>query len=196
MILTALVAPVLAGCAGQEQPAEQQPDQQRSAQPEAAVTPLAKVDGWREELGGVGAEDFFALVEVAFDPETAARAWAENVPEELPQRSGDPAEPGQYGDLAGLDFDTYAVVVWSSGESGSCPQWLSDIKTTGTGRVELTTAEHTQGLACTDDFNAYRMVLAAPLDRLPEPSWLPEDDVSHNGRVLDWGGLVREYPTD
>jgi hypothetical protein len=168
----------------------------QSGPPETAVVPLAKATGWREGLGGVGGEDFFILLEIAFDPETAQLAWAENVPDDLPERSGEPAEEGRYGDLAEVDFDTHAVVVWSSGESGSCPQWLSAINTTGEGRVEATTTEQTEGLACTDDFNAYRMVVAAPRDRLPEPSWLPEDDVSHNGRVLDWGGLVREYPAE
>jgi len=98
---------------------------------EPPLTPqtLAMVDGWRENLGGsadgsvVGTApaDAFGVLEVAYDDSTVRALWDAVVPPGLPARSGDPHEPGLYGDLADVDLDEQAVVLWSSGESGSCP---------------------------------------------------------------------------
>lgn len=136
--------------------------------PEGPVGPLAKVSGWRDrDLLG----EAYALVEIADDRETAERAWEENVPAGLPEREGDPTEEGVYGSLDAVDFERQAVVVWSAGQSGSCPGWLADIEVVD-GRVAV---EHgTAGAgACTADYNPYRMVLAVDRDRLPEAADLP-----------------------
>lgn len=131
------------------------------------VAPLAKVDAWRSDF-----EAFPALVEVAYDRPTAEQAWRENVPGGLPRRGGEPPhEEGVYADLADVDFDSHAVIVWSSGQSGfDCWGWLSDIQTQGSA-VKLTTdAAHD---SCTDDYNAYSMVLAVERNRLPPQNVLP-----------------------
>jgi hypothetical protein len=148
------------------------------------VTPLAKADGWRDDVPGEGG---FAIVEVAYDLETAERAWAENVPDELEERDDDlPAEPGVYGDLDDVDFDSQVVVVWSSGQSGSCPGWLADIRMEN-GTVHLERGATDQ--MCTDDFNPYRMLLAVDRDRLPAEEDLPHGDIDG---VPD--GEVTRYP--
>lgn len=60
--------------------------------------------------------------------------------------------------------------MWSSGESGGCPEWLTDIDTGhGTISVELdATAQE-----CAADDNAYRVVVAVDRDRVPAPDDLP-----------------------
>lgn len=149
------------------------------------LAPLAKASGWREDLGSVGTP--FAVLEVAFDRATAERAWRDNVPDDLDTRRDDlPAEPGRYGDLDAVDFDRQALVVWSSGESGSCAEWVADIDTVdGTVRVQRGATAQT----CTSDYNPYRMVLAVDRDRLPQPGDLPHD------RIEDLpDGEVRAYP--
>lgn len=59
---------------------------------------------------------FGSRAEVAFDKATALRAWKENVPVDLTNRSGAPVEAGVYGDINSVDFSRQAVVVWSSGK--------------------------------------------------------------------------------
>lgn len=62
------------------------------------------------------------------------------------------------------------MVVWSSGESGSCPEWLADIDhADGT----ITFERDRAGGLCTDNYNPYRMVLAVDRDRLPPADELP-----------------------
>lgn len=157
-----------------------------------AVQPLAKADGWRAGLtGDLG----FAVVEVAYDSDGAERAWRENVPGDLPERDGQPAEPGRYGDFGSVDFDTHAIVVWSSGQSGSCPGWLADIRTGADGTVEVETGVDMRGGdACTDDYHPYRMVLAVERERLPDPEQLPATAVTVDGRSSGAGSLVAAYP--
>jgi hypothetical protein len=43
------------------------------------VVPLARADGWRPELGAPFPGPS-AVLEIAYDRETAAQAWSENVP--------------------------------------------------------------------------------------------------------------------
>lgn len=139
-----------------------------------AVQTLAKAEGWRDGL----ADDAFGVAEVAFDRESAERAWADNVPDGLPEGSGDAEAPGIYGDLDDVDFDTQVVVVWSSGQSGSCAEWIDDIDTTDDGVVTIERGVDvgpTEG--CTDDYNPYRTVLAVDRDRLPDEGELPTNVV-------------------
>jgi hypothetical protein len=150
--------------------------------PDAAaegVVPLAKVEGWRDQTGDVGTP--FAILEIAGDRDTAERAWRENVSDGLPAAEGVPDEPGRYGSLEQVDFDRQAVVVWSSGESGTCPAWLFDVRTRDDGAVEIELRSVTdlmeEEVMCTMDYRPYRMVLAVDRDRLPDAADLPTEDV-------------------
>jgi hypothetical protein len=192
-----------------------------SPEPDEGVRVLAKSDGWRwslvdfhevEDLYGVA--DPYGVVEVAYDEVTAAQAWAENVPADLDRHSGHPTWPGLYGDLADIDFDREALVVYSSGQFGTCPGWLTGIEVTERGRelgtVQLTTTftsatftpfPPVQGgrgrvYECTMDYRAYRLVLAVDRDRLPPISGLPTTRVLFNGEQLGGGGLVTTYPAE
>lgn len=154
---------------------------------EAPVRALAKTDGFRD---GLEFEDVpWALLEVAGDRATAERAWAENVPADLPERDGRPARSGRYGSLDDVDFDRQVLVVWHAGQSGTCPAWLQDVRTDREGvhvTLDSTASEHE---GCTDDYRGYRMVLAVDRDRLPDPADLADREL-HG--VPD--GRIRAYP--
>lgn len=149
------------------------------------VVPLAKVDGWRD---GFDTSEF-AVLEIAFDAETARRAWLENVPLDLAERSGDPLEPGKYGDLEDVNFEEQVVAVWSSGQSGSCPSWLAQVMVQQSGLVELERGSANPGEDCTSDYRTYRMVVAVDRSHVPHQEDLPIRDVAG---VPD--GLVSAYP--
>lgn len=150
VLAAALVA--LAGCAAPE-----------SA---GSVDVLAKADGWR---AGTTPGDRFAVLEVAYDRAAAEALWDENVDADLPARDGNPLEPGVYGNLADVDLDEQVLALYSSGQSGSCPGWVGDVSTGADGTVEVSTVQDLRGGdGCTDDYNAYRVVLA--LDREDVPS--------------------------
>ena len=153
--------------------------------PAGPVVPLAKADGWRDDLD---IDAYHALIEIAYERDTAERAWTDNVPAELPQRAGLPARVGVYATLNEVDFARQAVVVWTAGQSGSCPQWLADLRTRADGTVRLDTAAAGGGV-CTDDYNPYRMLLAVDRDRLPDPAALP----TTSGEDIP-DALVRAYP--
>jgi hypothetical protein len=160
----------------------------------SAVQPLAKADGWRDGLvDHFDGNEPFGLVEIAYDRATAERAWADNVPEALPERSARPEDPGRYGGLDDIDFASHALVVWSSGQSGSCPEWLADVRTRDDGGIEVRTRQ--RGGACTDDYNRYRMVLAVSLSRLPGVEALPTSDVVVDGHTSGWQSLAVPYPS-
>jgi hypothetical protein len=157
----------------------------------AGVTPLAKAEGWRDDLGPMLPP--FGILEIAYDRPTAEQLWADNVPEGLPEHQGDPEEPGIYGGHDEVDFDRQVVVVWSSGESSTCPGWLADVQVDDAGTVQLE-REDAAGVfgACTDDYNPYRLVGAVDRDRVPPPGALPTEDVA--GVPEGPGAVVAEYP--
>ena len=150
---------------------------------------LAKAEGWRGNLQQTVSAG--TLIEIAYDRDTAERAWRENVPEGLEERRDAllPADPGLYGDLDQVDFDQQALIVWSAGESGSCPGWLANIDTIV--GVVHTERGHVGGPQCTDDWAPYRMLLAIDRDRLPQPDDLPQDRIEPFR-----GGYVSTYPAD
>lgn len=155
------------------------------------VEPLAKAEGWREGIDQMPPP--FGVLEIAYDRPTAERAWAENVPDGLPQRAGDPDEPGVYGDLDDVDLDTQVIVVWSSGESSACPGWLADVDVDASGTVLLQRDDSAGAFgACTDDYNPYRLVGAIDRDRVPESDALPTEDVA--GVPEGPGAVVTAYP--
>ncbi len=153
------------------------------------VRPLAKVQGWRDDLADDIASPF-ALVEIAYDQQGAEQAWADNVPGDLQPAHGNEGGHGLYGGLDELDIDEQALLVWSSGESGSCPGWLDEIDIADDGTVRLQRGQAGAG-ACTDDYNPYRMILAVDRQRLPEAAELPTTNVTG---VPD--GRVSAYPDD
>lgn len=134
------------------------------------VRTLTKVDSWREGL--LVPERTYAVLEVAYDADTAQALWDANIPAGLPAADGDPVQQGQYGDLAGVDFTAQAVAVWSSGQSGTCPGWLSTVRTDTDGEVLLTRDESGGRSGCTDDYNTYRTLVVVDRSDLPEPSEL------------------------
>lgn len=150
------------------------------------MAPLAKADGWRDDLrpnsSGFASRPSGSFLEIAHDREAAERAWSENVPSGLPPREGMPEDPGLYGELSDVDFEWQAVVVWSSGESGTCPGWLADVNTRkGRVEVEERIAQEVTWVGdygCTDDRRTYRMVLAVPRDKLPSRGDLPIEQPS------------------
>lgn len=166
---------------------EVETEQVATEQVAGPVIPLMKAEGFRSDLVG----QFWSLLEVAYDRATAERAWQASVRPGLEARSGEPLEPGLYGDLDSVDFRTHAVAVWSAGESGWCPGWLGDIRTTGR-RVKVTVAEHMPGDGCTDDYNAYTMVVAIERARLPEKADLP---ITADVGPVDDGVVVDSFPS-
>ena len=195
------VVPLFLFCAGCAAPSvSPEPD------PGVGVHVLAKADGWRAPLRSLFGS-LYGVVEVAYDEVTAARAWAENVPADLVRRSGHPTLTVLYGDLADIDFDREVLVVYSSGQSGTCPGWLTGIEVIDRGRelgtVQLTTTFTTATpptvpgiLECTMDYRPYRLVLLVDRDRLPPISALPTTRVLFNGEQLGGGGLVTTYPAE
>jgi hypothetical protein len=212
--LAVVVLVVCAGCAAP--PVSPQPDPGGQAtvspEPDEGVQVLAKANGWRwsqADFYGLahsyGFADLYGVVEVAYDEVTAAQAWEQNVPADLDRRSGHPTLTGLYGDLADIDFDREALVVYSEGQSGSCPGWLTGIEVTEQGTVQLTTTFTSTTFAtvqgervgeCTADYRPYRLLLAVDRDRLPPISGLPTTRVLFNGEHLGAGGLVTTYPAE
>lgn len=161
------------------------------AAPVAGVTVLAKADGWSPSVDDERFGGYVAIVEVAYDQDAARAAWDATVPADLVERSGEPREAGRYGSLDDVDFEEQVLVVFSGGQSGACPSWLSDLAVDG-GTVEMSRGEHVPGDGCTDDYNAYRLVLAVDREKLPASDRLPTEDVLVDGR--DLAGLVTAYP--
>lgn len=87
------------------------------------------------------------------------------MPPDLPDGGGDPGRQGVHGDLAAVDFGESVVAPWSSGESGSCPQWVDSVDTSEGGLVVTTTIGHED--ACTDDHPAYRSVVVLEREDVP-----------------------------
>ena len=102
--------------------------------------------------------------------------------------------PGRFGDLDDVDFDTQALLVWSSGDAGdACATWLANIRTIVRDdetrvNVELGEKEPRRGV-CPASYKPYRMLYAVDRDRLPAPDALPIDDIEG---VRD--ALIAAYP--
>lgn len=120
------------------------------------IPALLKTAGWRDGAadGAQLPDGWYAQLELAYDASTAAALW----------RSIDDAGPG--GALADVDFTTQVVGLWSSGESGTCPEWLDSIATNGAGEVRVGT--WVDGSTCTADYRYYSEIVV--LDRTDVPS--------------------------
>lgn len=161
--------------------------------PSDRILTLTKVDSWRTGLAE-SLDTPFGVLEVAFDRPTAEQAWRENTPADLPDGTLPASEAGRYGDLDEVDFDTHAVVVWSSGQSGSCPSWVGSVHVDEDGALFITTT-HAPADACTDDYNPYSQMLAVPRDRLPDQMQLPTSARIIDNVEIGPRALVRAYPT-
>ncbi|MTV27695.1 hypothetical protein FTX61_20085 [Nitriliruptoraceae bacterium ZYF776] len=133
------------------------------------VRTLATASGWRDDLPDT--DLLYARLEIAYDRETAERAFAENVPDDLPPGDGDPSADALHAGLDTVDWDAEVVAVYTGGRSGSCPVWIADVRVEG-GGVTAEEASPVQG-ACTDDYNSFRTVLVIDRDRVPAPDELP-----------------------
>lgn len=152
---------------------------------------LARQDGWRVNLAEEFGDEHDTILEIAYDPTIAQRAWHENVPDDLPQQSGVPYRPGRFGGLDDVNFETHAVVVWSAGSS-SCPGWLHGL-TTGDDTIRATTRERVERDGCQDIYVPYRMVLAVERSLVPDLSSLATARLEVDGRDRP-RSLVAAYP--
>lgn len=172
-IAAALIAAFTTGCGAGEE-----------ADLTAPVVTLARVEDWRAGLTKpFGHEHPFALLEIAYDRDTAERAWRQNVPADMPEQSGEPDDPGVYAPLDRVDFETHVVAVWSGGQSGDCASWIYDVTMPGE-RPTVSVTEH-PGQDCLDEFNDYSLVLAIDRSRVPPPNRLPIYDAFEHSMTLD-----------
>ena len=93
--------------------------------------------------------------------------------EQLPRVYGDPLETGRYADFT--DSDDLApgelLVLWYSGQSGSCPSYLQELRVTG--NVDIRQGPDWGSTPCNDDYNAYRQLVVVSEDALPEIGEVP-----------------------
>ncbi|WP_146211103.1 hypothetical protein [Quadrisphaera granulorum] len=156
------------------------------------VQTLAKVDGHRAEMAMP--PNTFAVLEVAYDADTAQRMWQDNVPADLPTQDGEPRDAGRYGDLSDVDFSREAVAVWSSGESGSCPARVSDVELDSGYLVVTEDDDSDIGGACTADYNSYRVLVVVDRADLPEPDALATTGVRIKDTSIGSQVLLSLYP--
>lgn len=186
LLTLALIGALLAGCGSDSAPTGDGENPQPGTDP---VTVLARIDGWLEQSVE------FVQVEIAPDEAAARAAWDEHVGDELPEGTGDPVVAGVYADIDAVDFEQQALVVFSSGGSGSCPPWVTDLVTEGE-RLEVT-LDRQAATACTDDFNPYRLLLAVDRDRLPAPEGPPITRIDvPSENLTDVAGRVRFMASD
>lgn len=131
------------------------------------VVTLARLEGHDVAEGRLTSD----LLEIAYDEATAERLWQEQVDGDLADASGAPDAPGRYGGLADVDLDTHVLALWSSGASGSCPSWLSDVTSTDDGVIVALAGSG--GEICTGDDRPYLQVVAVPRDAVPTEDALP-----------------------
>lgn len=137
----------------------------------------------------------FAVLEFAYDEETARAMWEDNVADDLSAMEGKPLSPGVYGDLADVDLAEQVLGLYSSGQAGSCPEWVQDISTED-GTVAISTVEDLQGGdGCTEDYNPYRVLIAIDQHDRPRQDELGSADV-----IIDEDAnlsvTVGEYPLE
>ena len=90
--------------------------------------------------------------------------------------------------LAEVDLDEQAVVLWSSGESGTCASWFAGVSTGPDGAVEV--SQDGEGGTCTSDFRPFQVVVAVDLDDLPAPEDLSSARATFAGTDEDFLTLV------
>lgn len=159
--------------------------------PGSDVRTLAKVDGWLDRHAE--AATFEPTLELAHDAATARALWEEAVPGDLARGREEPDAEGRYGAFDDVDLDTHVLGLWSSGQSGSCPEWLSEVASVDEGVAVEVVVDRGPGGACTADFNPYRQVVAIPRDAVPDPDELPASLVTGPEDGATFGDAVRRY---
>lgn len=143
----------------------------------------------------------------ASDPTGSPSALLQLVPEELvetvlvdlgasdlPPARGVPVDPGVYADVGSVDHAREVLVVWSSGQSGSCGERLRGLRVaqaSGT-LVDLAGPATAAGQACTADYRAYRQLVVLRREDFVDPAHLPL--VLTGGEGLPDGLVVTVYP--
>ncbi|MEN0130551.1 MAG: hypothetical protein AAGC49_13990 [Brevundimonas sp.] len=123
------------------------------------------------------------VLEVAYDEATARQMWDDVVDENLPKGSGDPTARAIYGNLDDVDFDSQVVALFSSGESSTCPSFLSGLSTEGTTIAATTTTPGADG-PCTADYHPYVQVVAVDKGDLPAAGELPGAKLTMDGTAM------------
>ena len=167
--------------------------------PVAGSVVLAKADRWRTALGDDDeATSAYMVVEIAYDAAAARRAWAENVPSDLPTVTGPPYTAGRFAAFEDVDLARQRIVVVSGGQSGSCPGWVRGVTTRPDGTVDVLEGTHVPAGwdGCPADYNPYRTVLAVDADLLPARSALGYGRPAAlvDGATIDSGVRVVAYP--
>lgn len=131
---------------------------------EGGVFVLTKESEWREDPPrSLVEEEYMRLLEIAYDVDTGQRLWDDNGPQ-----STDTNDAGGSELPYEIDYSSQALVVWSAGESGSCPETLEGITTSESG-VVVNLSQPGPEESCTEDFNRYRVVAVVNLDSVPGP---------------------------
>lgn len=143
------------------------------------IPALLKTAGWPDGAGnGTSLPDgWYARLELAYDATTAQALW----------RSIDGSGPGAA--LDDVDFTDHVVGLWSSGESGTCPEWLDSVSTNGPGEVRVGT--WVDGSTCTADYQYYSELVLLDRSAVPPPDALPADAVLNGSSTA---GVVERKP--
>ncbi len=195
VFIVLLAALIVAACAADDAGGgspDGTPDGPSNEFGDGEIVTLAKVEGWRDNFENEHGFPYIVL-EIAETRDHIDAAWSANVPNDLAEAASPADGPGIYVAREAVDWDTYALVVFSSGESGTCPEMLTRLELHDD-RIDVD-VEHVGGPyeACTDDFRPYRQLFALPVDQLPEQLPVDRIDVpSRNltdveGRAISWG---------
>jgi hypothetical protein len=158
---------------GSQQPPSLTGDGTRRVEPPAApeVRTIAKDDG----VPPSGVVSAYGTVLVVPD-DLVNTVLTEIGVEQLPRVDGEPLQTGRYADFTGAD-DLAAdevLVLWYSGQSGTCPSYLHRLRITALGDVDVDVETDDADLrACSADYNPYRQLVVVPEDALPMSSDLP-----------------------
>jgi len=109
--------------------------------------------------------------------------WDDVVDENLPKASGDPITSGIYGSLDDVDFDSQVVALFSSGESGTCPSFLSGLSSDGAA-IAATTTTVSESDICTSDYRPFAQVVAVDKNDVPAADKLPGAKLSIDGTAM------------
>ncbi len=114
--------------------------------------------------------------------------------EQLPRQDGEPLQTGRYADFEGSSdlAPGEVLVLWYSGQSGSCPSYLHGLRVTAEGDVDVQQSDRGRR-ACTDDYNPYRQLVVVSEEAVPAPSELPMTLEGEDGSRAD-DLVVDVYP--
>lgn len=155
--------------------------------PTSPVVTLAKAEGWRT---GLADDSTFAILEIAYDLETAHRLWDENAGAALAAPTDVPVSAGRYGTLDDVDLGSQVLAVFSSGQSGLCDEWVSDVSRDGP-EVDVTTTTGLADPSCDAVYVPYRVVIAVDRTAVPREAELG----AARATLGSHGGLPAEIST-